>query len=84
MVRLDVQSANGPALFSTDTTNLLFKKRGELADQNLFAVVGTPDKVIGQLVGNMFGMLRIHTPHYNMCSNFSLFPRWAALPLDES
>jgi hypothetical protein len=35
--------------------------------------------VVGQLVGNMFGMLRIHIRQYNMCSNFSIPPLWGRL-----
>ena len=84
MVGLDVHCSNEPGILSTDATNLLFKKRGNLADQNLFAVFGAPDKVIGQLIRDVFGVLRIHTPNYNMCSNSLEELRWVALPLDES
>jgi hypothetical protein len=62
----------------------LFEKRGNPANQNLFAVFGTPDKVVSELIPNMFGVLRIHTSYYTMRSSFSLLPRGAALPLDES
>src|SRR5690242_14216909 len=34
-----------------------------------FCVFWTPDKRIGELVGDMFGVLRIHTRRYNGCSN---------------
>jgi hypothetical protein len=61
MVRLDVHCSNEPSILSADATNLLFKKRGNLADQNLFALCGTPDKMVSQLVGDVLGMLRIHT-----------------------
>jgi hypothetical protein len=60
-------------------TNLLFKKRGDLAHENLLAIIWAPDKVVGQLVGNVFGMLRIHIRQYNMCSTFSIFPLWGRL-----
>ena len=36
-----------------------------------------------QLVGDLFGVLRIHTHQYNMCSSFLEEPHWAALPLLE-
>jgi hypothetical protein len=44
----------------------------------------TPDKMVSQLVGDVFGMLCIHTPNYDMCSKSLEKPRRAALPLDES
>lgn len=47
MVRLDVHCSDGPALFRADATDFLFKKRRQFPNQNLFAVFGTPDKVIG-------------------------------------
>ena len=84
MVRLDVHCSNGPSILSADTANLLLKKRGDLANKNLFAVFGTPDKLVSQLVGDVFGVLCVHTPHCNRCSNFQKEPRRAALPLDES
>ncbi len=84
MIGLDVHCSNGPGILSTDATNLLFKKRGNLANENLFPVFGTPDKMVGQLIRGVFGVLRIHTRHYNTCSNSLEGPRWAALPLDES
>ncbi len=40
--------------------------------------------MVSQLVGDVFGMLCIHTPHDNMCSKSLEEPRRAALPLDES
>jgi hypothetical protein len=84
MVRLDIHCSNGPSILSTDATNLLFKNRGDLANENLFALGGTADKMVSQLVGDMFGVLRIHTRQYNMCSHSLEEPRRAALPLDES
>ena len=56
MVGLDVHRSNGPSILSADATNLLFKKRGNLADQNRFAGCGTPDKMVSQLVGNVLGI----------------------------
>lgn len=61
MVRLDIHCSNGPGILSTDATKLLFKNRGDLANEHLFALVGTPDKKVSQLVGDMFGVLRIQT-----------------------
>ncbi len=84
MVGLDIHCSNGPGILSTDTTNLLFKKRGDLAHENLFTVFGAPDKMVGQLIRDVFGVLRIHTPNYNTCSNSLEEPVRAALPLDES
>lgn len=84
MVRLDIHCSNDPGILSADAANLLFEKRSNLTYENLLAVVRTPDKMVSQLVGDVFGGLRIHTPYYNMCSKFSLLPGWAALPLDES
>lgn len=84
MVRLDVHCSNGPGILSIGATNLSFKKCGNLANQNLFAVFWTPDEMVSQLLRDVFGVLCIPTPYYNMCSNFSLLPGWAALPLDES
>ncbi|GCE06014.1 hypothetical protein KDAU_33430 [Dictyobacter aurantiacus] len=84
MVRLDMPCPNGPALLSTDPTDFLFEKRGNRANKTLFAVCGAPDKVVRQRVGDVFGVLRIHTHQYTRCSRFSVFPCGAALPLDES
>jgi hypothetical protein len=47
-------------------------------------IFGTPDKMVSQLVGDVFGVLRIHTRQYDMCSNSCEVPERAALPLDES
>ena len=84
VVRLDVHRPNGPSILGTVAANLLLKKRGNLAHENLFPVFGTPDKVVSQFVGNMFGVLCIHTLQYNKCSKSCKIPVWAALPLDES
>jgi hypothetical protein len=39
--------------------------------------------MVSQLVGDMFGVLYIHTQQYNKCSRFLEEPHWAALPLLE-
>ena len=56
VIRLHVERSSRPGVGFTDATNLLFKKRGHLAHKNLLAVCGAPDKVIGQLTGNVFGV----------------------------
>ena len=84
MVGLDVHCSNGPGILSTDATNLLFKKRGNPAHENLFVLFGTPDKMVSQLVRDMFGVLCIHPPQFHRCSNSLEELRRAALPLDES
>jgi hypothetical protein len=84
MVRLDVQRSDDPALLRADAADFLFKKRRQFPNQNLFALFGTPDKMVSELIRDMFGMLCIHTPNYNMCSNSLEGPPRAALPLDES
>ena len=61
MVRLDAHCSNSPGILDTDAANLLFEKRCKLANKNLFAVFGAPDKMVSQLVGDVFGVLRIHT-----------------------
>ena len=50
---LDIHCSNVPGILSTDATNLLFKKRGNLANENLFRYARTPDKVVSQLVGDV-------------------------------
>jgi len=40
--------------------------------------------MVSQLVGDVFGGLRIHTRSYNTVSNSYALPWGAALPLDES
>jgi hypothetical protein len=73
-----------PCLSREDTTDFRFDKRGELAKQNLLPIVRTPEKVRSSFVGDLFGVLRIHTLHYDKRSLFPEVPRWAALPLDAS
>lgn len=84
VISLHVERTSRPGVGSTDTTDVLFEKRSELTNQNLLPIFRTPDKVRSSCVGDMFGMLRIHTLHYNKCSLFPEVPRWAALPPDES
>ena len=60
------------------------KERGDLTNQNLLAIFGTPDKTLSQLVGDVFAVLRIHTQRCNMYSNRCGVTDWATLPLDES
>ena len=84
MVWLDVYRANRPVPCFADPTDFLLNERCQLAHQNLLPVLGAPDKVIGQLIGDVFGVLRIHTTDCNRCSRFSEEPARAALPPDES
>jgi hypothetical protein len=46
MILLHMKSAYGPGHGFTDTTNFLFDKCRKLANQNLFALFGTPDKMV--------------------------------------
>ena len=69
MVWLDIERAYRPGLLSTDSAYLLLDKRRKIPDQNIFAVFGAPDKVVSQLVGDVFGVQCIHTRQYNICSN---------------
>ena len=73
-----------PGVRFAETTDFLFDKQSKLANQNLFPILGAPDKVIGQFIRDVFGVLRIHTQRYNMCSTSCEVPERAALPLDES
>ncbi len=85
MVWLDVYRANRPVPYFTDPTDFLLNERCQLAHQNLLLVRGAPDKVIGQLIGDVFGVLRIHTPDCTRCSRFSEEPaRAAGYPHDSS
>ena len=80
---MHVKGTYRPGVRFTDTTNFLFDQRSQLANENLFAVFRTPDKMVSQLVGDVFGVLFIHTRQCNMCSNSCEVPVWAALPLLE-
>ena len=84
MIGLDIERPYRPGVGFTDAANFLFHKRSKLANQNLLAVFGTSDKVISQFIGDVFGVLCIHTCHCNICSNSCEVPVGAALPLDES
>ena len=83
VIGLDVHRSSGPGVIRTDATNLLFDEHGDLAHKNLLAVFGTSDKVISQFIGDVFGVLYIHTQHYNRCSSLPEVPSRAALPLLE-
>jgi len=47
MISLDTERSYRPGVRFTDRADFLFEKRCQLPNQNLFAVCGTPDKVIG-------------------------------------
>ena len=81
MIGLDIERPYRPGVGFTDAANCLFHTRSKLANQNLLAVFGTPDKVISQLIGDVFGVLCIHTQHYHRCSSLPEVLRRAALPL---
>ena len=83
MIGLDIERPYRPGVGFADAANCLFHKRSKLANQNLLAVCGTPDKVISQLIGDVFGVLCIHTQHYHRCSSLPEVPSRAALPLLE-
>ena len=80
MVFLHVESAYRPGVGFTNPAKLLFDKRGDLPGQNTFAVLGTPDKLIGAYVVDVFGVLCLHLRQYNRCSNLQDRRRRAALP----
>ena len=84
MIFLNVESASRPGVGFADPAKFLFDKRSNVPGQDVFALLGTPDKVIGSFVGDVFDVLRLHTHHYNMCSSFTEEPHWDALPLLES
>lgn len=84
VISLHVERTSRPGVGFTDTTDFLFDTRGELTTQNLLPICRTPDNVRSSFVGDMFGVLRIHTLYDTKCSLFPDVPRWAALPLDES
>ena len=83
MIGLDIERPYRPGVGFADAANCLFHKRSKLANQNLLAVFGTSDKVISQFIGDVFGVLYIHTQHYNRCSSLPEVPSRAALPLLE-
>lgn len=65
---------------STTECLVVEEKCGCFPGQDVFTVLGTPDKVIRQLVGDVFGVLCLHTRQYIRCSSFTEEPHWAALP----
>jgi hypothetical protein len=69
MIFPHIERAYRPGVDFTDAADFLFYKRGNLPSQDAFAIFGTPDKVISQFVGDMFGALCIHTQHDHICSN---------------
>ena len=84
MICLHIESAYRPGIGLADAADFLFDKCSKFTHQNLFPIFRTPDKVIGQFIGDVFGVLCIHTCHCNICSNSCEVPVGAALPLDES
>ena len=64
VIGLDVHRSSGPGVIRTDASNRLFDERGDLAHKNLLAVFGTPDKMVAELIRNLFGVLRIHTQQF--------------------
>ncbi len=60
MICLHIERAYRPGIGFADAVDFPFYKRRELAGQNLLAVFGTPDKVIGQFVGDALGVLCMH------------------------
>jgi hypothetical protein len=47
MIRPPIECTYCPGVRLADTADFLFDQGSQLANQNLFAVCGTPDKVIG-------------------------------------
>jgi hypothetical protein len=70
VIRLSIECAYRPGIRFTDATAFLFDTRRQFPNQNLFSLLGTPDKVIGQFIRDVFGVLPIHTQHYYECSLF--------------
>jgi hypothetical protein len=66
MISLDTERSYRPDVRFTDTADFLVEKRCQLPNQNLCAVCGTPDKMVGYFVGDMFALLCIHTHQYNL------------------
>jgi hypothetical protein len=81
MIFLYIERTYRPGVGFADATDFLLDKRGDLASQDVFPVLGTPDKVIGSFVGDVFGVLCIHACQYNVSSNSCEVPVEAALPL---
>jgi hypothetical protein len=81
MIFLHVECAYRPGVRFADSTDFLFDKCRKLAHQNLFPVLRTPDKVIGQLIRDVFGVLCLHTliatdsPDFRRACSGRLTPR---------
>jgi hypothetical protein len=84
MIFLHMKRTSHPGVRFAETMDFLFDKQSKLANQNLFPILGAPDKVIGQFIRDVVGVLCVHTQLYNMCSTSCEVPERAALPLDES
>jgi hypothetical protein len=61
MIFLHIERAYRPGIGFTDATDFLFEKRSTFLHQNLLAILATPDKMVRKLVGDVFGVLCIHT-----------------------
>ena len=61
MICLHIESAYRPGIGLADAADFLFDKCSKFTHQNLFPIFRTPDKVIGQFIGDVFGVLCIHT-----------------------
>jgi hypothetical protein len=81
VIFLHIERPYRPGVRFADTTEFLLHKGREFPNQNLFAVCGSPDKVIGSLVGDMCGVLCIHTRRYTLCSNSCEVPVGGRLTL---
>lgn len=79
MIGLHIERADDPGVCFADAADSLFNECSKLAYQNLFAVFRIPDKMMGELVGDIFGVLPIHTRQHNRCSNILCSPRWGRL-----
>jgi hypothetical protein len=84
MIFLHIERIYRPGVRFANVTDFLFAKRCNPTCEDTFSIVRTPHKVVCQLVGEVFGLLCIHTCQYNMCSTSCEIPVRAALPLDES
>jgi hypothetical protein len=83
MIFLNSERTSHPGVGFTDATDFLFEKRSKRAPENLLPIVRAPDKMGSKRVGDMFGVLYIHTQRYTMCSRFLEGSHRAAFPLLE-
>src|SRR2546421_12685097 len=83
MIFLYVERSKYPFMYFAEMTYFLFDKHSSLPGQDAFAVFGTPDKMITQLVRDVFGALCFHPQQSNMCSSLYEAPGGAAFPLLE-